>query len=158
MLDPRRKSKPVSIRTQKTQPSRYSESSTQTFRVDGETNVKSPKKCGGMDVTNTRERNFNIGYEADIRQSKSLLKRASATPVEQTTQAPSKNIMLSKEQHVASSIDATNITTLRTAKSQQWTAEQTNPSVSGSSRSQCKSCNTSERMRSEVGRKFTYLW
>ncbi|EFO25157.1 hypothetical protein LOAG_03330 [Loa loa] len=133
--DPRKKSKLVSIHTQKTQISRYSESSTQTLRLNGE----SPTKDSGT----------------DMRMSKLVLKRDSTIPFKQTTQVSAKTkVILTKEQHGgASLIDAST----QTAKSQQWVAEEINPSVSGSPGSQCKSSNISEKMRLEVSKKFIFL-
>ncbi|CAG9536501.1 unnamed protein product [Cercopithifilaria johnstoni] len=153
MPDPKKESKPVSVRTQITQPSRYSESSTQTLRVNGEANIKSPKKQnGGTNMTNMRGRNSSIVHEADKRKNKPLRKRASNILPEQTAPSPTRSriIKLTKEHHTAS-IKATNITsTVQTVKSHNWVAEEINPSISGSSGSQHKSGNTSERIRSEV--------
>ncbi|EJW86469.1 hypothetical protein WUBG_02621 [Wuchereria bancrofti] len=152
--DPRRKSKPVSVRTEKTQPSRYSELSTQTLRVEDEANVRSLNERSGTDM---RECNSSTKYEARTRKSKLLQKRASTILLKQTDldQAParSRKIMLAKE-HDALSIGANIMPTVRTVKSQQREAEDTNPSAPGS---QYKSCNTSKGMRLEVGNKSTFL-
>uniref|UniRef100_A0A1I8EVF4 Uncharacterized protein n=1 Tax=Wuchereria bancrofti TaxID=6293 RepID=A0A1I8EVF4_WUCBA len=151
--DPRRKSRPVSVRTQKTQPSRYSESSTQTLRVEGEANVRT---LNGRSGTDMRECNSNMECEARTRKSKLLRKRASTILLKQTDldQAParSRKVMLAKE-HDALSIGANIMPTVRTVKSQQRETEDANLSASGSSGSQYKSCNTSER---EVGNKSIF--
>lgn len=150
--DRRRKSRPVSVHVEKTQPSRYSESSTQTLRVEGEASVRN-----GTDV---RECNSSMEYEVRTRKSKVPRERASTILLKQTDldQAParSKKIILTKE-HDALSIGANIMPTVRTVKSQQREAEGTDPSASDSSGSQYKSCNTSERMRLEVGYKSIFL-
>ncbi|VIP00254.1 Uncharacterized protein BM_BM8276 [Brugia malayi] len=146
MLDPRKKSRPVSVRTQRTQPSRYSESSTQTLRVESEANVRSPNERIWMDI---RQYNSSMEYEARTKKSKLLRKRASTILLKQTDldQAPAKSRkIMSANEHDALSIGANIMPTVKMMKSQQKEAEDANPSASGSSRSQYKSCDTSERM------------
>ncbi|KAL3989277.1 hypothetical protein ACH3XW_27035 [Acanthocheilonema viteae] len=147
--DPKRKCKPVSsIRTQVTQPSRYSESSTQTPRLSDEANVESPKKQGGgPDIANSQKGNFSITYE---RKNKPLRERTSNILFEQTTRAPNKSrmIVLRKEQQSAVSTEATNISsTMKTVNFHHWVAEEINPSISGSYKN-----GISERIRSEENR------
>nr|CDQ06595.1 Bm8275 [Brugia malayi] len=161
MLDPRKKSRPVSVRTQRTQPSRYSESSTQTLRVESEANVRSPNERIWMDI---RQYNSSMEYEARTKKSKLLRKRASTILLKQTDldQAPAKSRkIMSANEHDALSIGANIMPTVKMMKSQQKEAEDANPSASGSSRSQYKSCDTSERMHCssyvEAGNKSIFL-
>ncbi|VDK84618.1 unnamed protein product [Onchocerca ochengi] len=142
VLDPRRKSKALSVRIQKTQQSRYSESSTQqTLMINGEENGESFKKFSKSNIpANTKEWDFSIGSKVSTRKSNLPRKKASTIPFEQANQIPVRlrEMMSTKEHHDVSSTDATNIMpAMRTAKSQHWAAEETNPSVSGSAGSQC---------------------
>uniref|UniRef100_A0A0R3RPM7 TFIIIC_sub6 domain-containing protein n=1 Tax=Elaeophora elaphi TaxID=1147741 RepID=A0A0R3RPM7_9BILA len=157
--DPQNKFKSVSDHIQITQTSRYSESSTQTLRVNDEANNESLKKqSDGTNIANLQEVNSNIGYEADKRSKP--LKRASTILLEETTQIPTRSmmIMLTKEQHDTSLTEVKNITpTVQTVDSQHWAAEEINPSISGSSGSQYKTGNISERMPPKVNKKVTFL-
>lgn len=135
MLDSKRKSKSVSG-LDFTQPSLYSESPTQTLRVNSETDAKNLKKqSDGIDIPNTPERSFSIGCDSSKRKNKSFRKRAPNILFKQIAQAPttSKIIMSKKEQHTTSSAEATNITsTTQTVKSHHWLPKEIIPSTSGS--------------------------
>lgn len=156
--DSKPKSKLVSVRSQITQPSRYSESSTQTLRVDGEPNANSPKKQhGATDTANTREGSPGIRHEAGTGKNKPLWKTAPNIRLQQLTQTPTnaRIIMLAKQLHTAPSIrKSSTMPTMQAVKSHHPIED--NPSISGSSGSQYKSCNTSERMQSEVGKNFIF--
>ncbi|VDO40627.1 unnamed protein product [Onchocerca flexuosa] len=150
----RRKSKSLSVRIQKTQPSRYSESSTQTFKVNSEANGKNSEKHSKSNIlANTKEWDFSIGSKASTRKNKPLRQRASTILLEQANQAPVRlrKMMSTKEHCDVSSTDATNIMpTMRTAKSQHLAAKETNPSASRSIGSQCYSRNIrKDAIRSE---------
>ncbi|MCP9257765.1 hypothetical protein DINM_001019 [Dirofilaria immitis] len=125
----RKKFKPISDMTEKTQPSRYSESSTQTLIINGETSVGSPAKHNVENVLTSK------------RKSKSLRETASTILLGQIRQAPMKlrTIMSFNKQRDTPSTDTTNITpTMQTTKSQRWTTEDTNVSITGSTGSEAK--------------------
>uniref|UniRef100_A0A915PKS6 Uncharacterized protein n=1 Tax=Setaria digitata TaxID=48799 RepID=A0A915PKS6_9BILA len=145
--DRKRKSKPPSIRIQKTQPSRYSESSTQTLGIIEKENTKSSKQHSGSDALPTvQQKNFdNTGRNKLLGEGSSpiiLSKHPMQGKIQNATRCQSRISTLSKRQ-------STNIVPTVKRKSIKlhiWRANVTNPSLSGSSKSQSKSHNT----RSEV--------